>query len=60
MKGSELKKLLRNYGCTVIKQGSNHEKWFSPITRSVFIVPRHDSKEIASGTLNSIKKQAGI
>lgn len=57
---SELKKLLRDAGCRVIREGANHELWFSPITGRTFPVGRHDSQEIPTGTLRSIKKDAGL
>lgn len=60
MKGSELKRKLRKNGCYKLKEGGNHEKWFSPITKEKFFVPRHDGQEIKPATLHSILKAAGI
>ncbi len=60
MKYSELKKILREYGCKIIREGANHEIWYSEITRKEFPVGRHDSKEVATGTQKSIFKQAGL
>lgn len=60
MRVSELKKILKKNGCCIIRQGSNHEHWFSTITKKSFMVPRHDSKEIPKGTLEAIFKQSGI
>lgn len=60
MKYSELKRILRAYHCIVIRQGSNHEIWHSPITNRRFPVGRHDAEEVYSGTLNDIVKQSGI
>lgn len=60
MKGSELKKELSAGGCYLFREGSNHEIWYSPITNKKFTVPRHDSKEVPSGTVRNIKKLAGI
>ena len=60
MKGSELKIKLRKAGCCKVNEDSNHERWFSPITKKHFWVPRHNSKEIAAGTLNKILKDAGL
>lgn len=60
MRTSEFKKLLRKQGCYFVSQGGRHEKWFSPITGNKFVLPRHDSQEIPTGTLQIIKKQAGI
>ena len=60
MKYSELKRLLRKHGCYKDSEGTNHEQWFSPITNAYFSVGRHDKQEVKTGTLQGIKKQAGI
>lgn len=60
MKTSELVKLLKKAGCIDLKEGTNHEKWYSPITKKKFTVPRHSSKEIRTKTANKILKQAGL
>lgn len=60
MKYSELKRILKSHGCTVIREGGNHELWTSPITKNIFPVGRHDSQEVKTGTLKAILKQAGI
>ena len=51
MKSSELKRLLRRNGCFLVRQGTSHEIWESPITNERFSVSRHDSQEIRTGTL---------
>ena len=60
MKTSELTVALLNAGCYILRNGSRHDIWFSPITNCKFPVPRHGAKEIPKGTEKSIKKQAGI
>ena len=60
MKYSELKKLLTKHGCYKDGEGSNHERWFSPITNKVFRVGRHDTQDAKKGTLNKILKDAGL
>lgn len=60
MKVSELQRLLKSYGCTELSHGKEHDVWVSPITNAKFRVPRHKAKEVPPGTLNAIKKQAGI
>ena len=60
LKGSELKKLLKNAGCFFVEDGKEHEKWHSRITNKDFRVPRHDSKEVRIGTANKILKDAGL
>ena len=59
MKTSELIKLLKENGCDLVEHGKEHDKYYSPVTRVYFRVPRH-KKEIATGTLNRILKDAGI
>lgn len=61
MKVSELKRLLRQAGCYETRTNlGGHDEWYSPLTDKRFRVPRHQSRELAIGTLNSIKKAAGI
>jgi len=60
MKTSELIKLLKAAGCYIIRHGGNHDMWFSPTTGEKFVVGRHQSKEVPTGTAKSIRKQAGI
>ena len=60
MKYSELKRLLRRDGCSICRQGANHEIWFSPKTERRFPVSRHDSEEVYTGTLKDIVRQSGI
>ena len=60
MKGSEVKQMLRAHKCCFYREGRNHEIWFSPITGKKFPVPRHGAKEMATGTVNSILRSAGI
>lgn len=60
MKCSELKRLLRKQGCNIVSHGGRHDKWYSPISKCYFQVPRHDSQELKTGTANAILKDAGI
>lgn len=60
MKYSELKKYLKKNGCNLIRNGANHEIWYSKKTNKEFPVGRHNSKEVATGTLKAILKQAGL
>ena len=60
MKTSEMKRRLREAGCCLKREGTNHEIWFSPITGKKFQVPRHGSQELPPGTAHSIMKQAGL
>ena len=60
MKVSELQKLLKKNYCFFVEHGKEHDKWHSRITGNDFRVPRHPSKEIPTGTLKRILKDAGI
>jgi len=60
MKTSELIKILKKNNCYFVEHGKEHDKWHSDTTGKNFVVPRHPSKEIATGTLNRILKYAGI
>lgn len=59
MRTQELLKLLKKYGIRFIEHGSEHDKYYSPITEKSFAVPRHKA-ELHPGTLNSILKDAGL
>ncbi len=60
MRYSELEKELRKAGCSVYREGASHCIWYSPITGKRFSVSRHKTEEIATGTLKSIKRAAGL
>ena len=60
MKVSEMLKDLKKAGCTFVRDGGNHDIWYSPITDQQFPVPRHPSQELKKGTAEKIKKQAGL
>lgn len=60
-KYSELERLLRKMGCyKTSMEESGHPLWYSPITNNYFAVSHHHSREVASGTLLKILKDAGI
>ena len=59
MKTSELLKLLKERGCTMVEHGERHDKYYSPITGKTFLVWRH-KKEIPTGTVQKILKESGI
>lgn len=59
MKQSELLKLFRKNGIKLQQHGKRHDIYYSPITNKTIPIPRH-AKEIATGTLKSIIKDAGI
>ena len=57
---SELEKILKKNGCRVLREGRSHSIWISDTTGETFTVPRHKTQEVPKGTLQSIKKAAGL
>ena len=55
----EARRLLRRHGCVPVETSGRgkHEKWYSPITKQRFHIPRG---RIVKGTWRGILKQAGI
>ena len=61
MRVNELKRLLKSHGCYELTTNvRGHDVWYSPLTDAKFRVPRHQTREIPTGTLSSILKQAGL
>ncbi|WP_039969365.1 type II toxin-antitoxin system HicA family toxin [Selenomonas artemidis] len=58
MKKSELIKLLKKYGCTLVREGGNHEIWANKDDER-FSVSR-TKKEVPMPVVMKILKQAGI
>ena len=56
----EAVELLKKNGCYLYSQGKKHEIWYSPKTGNYLTVGRHNQEEVATGTLKSIKNDAGI
>jgi len=60
MDSRELIKELKKAGCEFVRHGKgDHQIWYSPITGKKFTVP-HPKRPLATGTLKSIRKAAGI
>lgn len=60
MKSSDLQKLLSAAGCYMVRHKSgSHQIWWSPLTGKTFPLP-HPKKDLPRGTVNAIKKLAGI
>ncbi len=57
---SELRRLVKEYGCQLDRSGRNHDIFYSPITGRKFPVGRHGKEEVKTGTLKGILKDAGI
>lgn len=59
MKLSKLLKLFSQNNIQLLQHGKRHDIYYSPITGKTFPVPRH-AKEVATGTLKSIRRDAGL
>ena len=60
MKRGELERILRAEGCYPLNTGKKHDKWYSPKTGLLVLLPRHEARDIPIGTVNVILKKAGI
>lgn len=61
MKYKKLERLVKKAGCyDTGRQQAGHPLWYSPATGKLFQMSNHPSQEVATGTLNKIKKAAGI
>ena len=61
MKYTELERKLKKIGC--YETGElicGHPEWYSPKTGKYFAMSHHHSEEVATGTLKSIKRTAGL
>ena len=56
MKTSQLTKLLKAAGCSIVRHGGNHDIWYSPITGLQRPVPRHGSQEVHTGLQKTLEK----
>lgn len=59
-KVSELLRKLKKDGWYLHRHGKKHDLYRHPTKKSELVIPRHGSKELAKGTLNSILKEAGL
>lgn len=60
MTGAELKRFLRKNQCKFLRHGGRHDQWVNKANGKIFMVPRHDSQEMKSGTVDAILKEADI
>ncbi|RKS00400.1 type II toxin-antitoxin system HicA family toxin [Flavobacterium sp. 102] len=60
MKVNELLKVLKKDGWELYQHGKRHDLYRHPTKDGQIPVPRHQSAEVATGTLNQILKQAGL
>lgn len=60
MKSSELVRLLKKDGWTVIRQTGSHMIMNPPLKPGQIVCPNHGSQEVGKGLEMKIKKDAGI
>ena len=60
MTGAEMAKQMKNIGCYKIREGGNHEIWYSPVTNREFPFPWHYSKELGTGIENKLRRDSGL
>lgn len=60
MKCSELLRLLKKDGWTVISARGSHLKLIHPVKSGIIIFPDHGSKEIGKGLQKKILSDAGL
>ncbi len=60
MRAEELLKALRADGWNKVAQKGSHLQLKHPTKAGKVTIPMHSGKDIPPGTLNSIKKQAGL
>jgi predicted RNA binding protein YcfA (HicA-like mRNA interferase family) len=60
MKYKELFKILEDDGWKSVRQSGSHVVMRHPTKREQLTVPNHGSKEVKTGLLKAILKQAGI
>ena len=60
MKVCELTRKAKKKGCYVKRHGAEHDIWIDPVTGNTARIPRHQSKEMATGTVQSIMKDLGL
>lgn len=57
MKTSQFVKELTAAGCRLVRHGSEHDFWFSPVTGQMDAVPRHGSKELGKGIERRLRRK---
>jgi len=60
MKTSELTRLAKKQKCKIVRHGSEHDIWINPQTGGKASIPRHQSKEVPTGTAKNIMKRLGL
>jgi predicted RNA binding protein YcfA (HicA-like mRNA interferase family) len=56
----EIEKLLRAHGWSLERTVGSHRQWVHPDNPNVVTVPGTPGKQVAAGTLSSIRRASGI
>lgn len=57
MKTKQFVQELTAAGCRLLRHGSEHDIWHSPITGNIDAVPRHGSQEIPKGLERRLRRK---
>jgi predicted RNA binding protein YcfA (HicA-like mRNA interferase family) len=60
MKTSEFIRQIKKQGVKFLSHGANHDWYINPKNNKVSQIPRHNSKELATGVMNKILKDLGL
>jgi len=60
MKLNSLLKILKEDGWQEVRQKGSHKVFKHPTKKGTVTVPYHGDRDVPTGTLNSILKQAGL
>ena len=60
MTAGEMIRLAKKNGCEFVRHGARHDIWRNPKTGGETEIPRHQSKELPTGTADEIKKILGL
>ena len=60
MTWGEVERKLRKAGCKFVGQDKKHAVYYSPMTGKESQIPRHSSKEAATGTVEKVFKRMGV
>lgn len=60
MKMKQFRAELIAAGCVIVRNGSNHDIFWSPITKKKWPVGRHQSQEVPPGTERKAREVLGV
>lgn len=57
MKTKQFVQELKTAGCRLVRHGSEHDVWSSPITGNKVAIPRHESQELGKGLERKLRRR---